>query len=107
MIFDKIKELSQIRNMNMKQVALAIGFSENAFYKWKNSSPSIENLEKVANYFDVSTDYLLGRESRKLKQVAIDDDIVAMTFNGTELSKKERAVILATAQALIEQRESK
>lgn len=102
--FEIIKSLAKKRNMNMKQAAVAIGFSENAFYKWKTSSPSVENLEKVANYFGVSTDYLLGREEAKPKQVDINDDTVIMTFSGKELSEEDRALVLATTRAILEQR---
>jgi len=65
MLFDRVKELSEQRGENVKLVAQKLGFSENAFYKWKTQSPKSETLEKVADYFDVSTDYLLGRTDKK------------------------------------------
>lgn len=63
--FDRVKLLAKQKGLSMKQLALTLGFGENAFYKWKTSSPSTENLQKVADYFDVSTDYLLGRTDKK------------------------------------------
>lgn len=65
MMFDRVKELSEKRGKNIKDVAIELGFSENAFYKWKTQSPKSETLEKVADYFGVSTDYLLGRTQEK------------------------------------------
>lgn len=61
MLFERVKDLAKKRNKNLKQVAEEIGLSENAFYKWKNQSPKAETLQKVADYFGVTTDYLLGR----------------------------------------------
>lgn len=61
MLFERVKNLAKKRNKNLKQVAEEIGLSENAFYKWKNQSPKAETLQKVADYFGVTTDYLLGR----------------------------------------------
>lgn len=61
MLFERVKDLAKKRNQNLKQVAEEIGLSENAFYKWKNQSPKAETLQKVADYFGVTTDYLLGR----------------------------------------------
>lgn len=61
MLFERVKELSKKRDKNLKEVAIELGFSENAFYKWKTQSPKAETLQKVADYFDVSVDYLLGR----------------------------------------------
>lgn len=61
MLFNRVKILSEKRGKNIKEVAKELGFSENAFYKWKSQSPKSETLEKVADYFNVSVDYLLGR----------------------------------------------
>ena len=59
--FERIKMLAKEQNMNVKELAIKLDFGENAFYKWKSSSPGIENIQKVADYFSVSIDYLLGR----------------------------------------------
>lgn len=37
------------------------GFSQNSINKWAAQSPSADKLAKVADYFGVSVDYLLGR----------------------------------------------
>lgn len=69
MLFDRVKELSEKHGKNMKEVARDLEFSENAFYKWKTQSPKSETLEKVADYFNVSVDYLLGRtDEKEIKQ---------------------------------------
>ena len=65
MLFDRVKKLSEERGESLKSVAIKVGFSENALYKWKTQSPKAEALEKVAEYFDVSVDYLLGRTDKK------------------------------------------
>ncbi|WP_121603816.1 helix-turn-helix domain-containing protein [Virgibacillus sp. Bac332] len=65
MLFDRVKKLSEERGESLKTVARKLEFSENAFYKWKKQSPKSEALQKVADYFDVSTDYLLGRTDKK------------------------------------------
>lgn len=61
MLVNRIKEQAKKKDKNLKEVAVAIGLSENAIYKWTTQSPNSETLEKVADYFNVSTDYLLGR----------------------------------------------
>lgn len=64
-IFERIKELSKKRNISVKELALQLGFSENLFYRWKATNPKAEDLAKVADYFNVSVDYLLGRDEAK------------------------------------------
>ncbi|MEY8441858.1 transcriptional regulator [Lactobacillaceae bacterium 24-114] len=60
-LFDRIKQLSSSKGVSLKKVATDLGFGENTIYKWKVQSPKGEYLDKVADYFNVSTDYLLGR----------------------------------------------
>lgn len=48
-----------------------LGFSRNSLYSRKRNKPSVEKLQKVADYFHVSTDYLLGRESQGRQNIDI------------------------------------
>lgn len=61
MLFERIKQLARKRGISLKKVATDLGFGENTIYKWKTQSPKAEYLEKVADYFGVTVDYLLGR----------------------------------------------
>lgn len=63
-VFEIIKSLADKQGKNVKTVALDIGLSENAIYGWKKTKPKAEDLAKVADYFNVSVDYLLGREQK-------------------------------------------
>ncbi|MFC0492756.1 Helix-turn-helix domain [Listeria grayi] len=71
--FDIIKKLSVEKGKNVKEVALELGFGENLFYKWKTQSPTTDKLQKVADYFNVSTDYLLGRTNDRYSHLKIED----------------------------------
>lgn len=59
--FDIVKELCKKRGITLAGLEEKLEFSRNSLYSWKKSKPSTEKLEAVANYFNVSTDYLLGR----------------------------------------------
>ena len=58
-----------------------LGFSNAVFSQWKKrkQNPSAESLRKMAEYFQVSVDYLLGYETEKeiipgrLKIISVDD----------------------------------
>lgn len=63
--FDRIKQLPKDRNETPTSVALKLGSEENLFYKWKSQSTTSDKLEKVADYFNVSTDYLLCKTNNK------------------------------------------
>lgn len=59
---DRLKELRKINGWTQKQMALHFKMTERNYQRLEaNNSPSNENLIKFADYFNVSTDYLLGR----------------------------------------------
>lgn len=88
-LFDRIKRLAERRDISLQDLATELSFSKNLIYRWKTSDPKAKDLEKVADYFNVSVDYLLGREDTTevnddhLKVVAahIDDDATEEEIN--------------------------
>ncbi|EUN33689.1 HTH domain-containing protein [Lactococcus cremoris] len=71
-LFDRIKGLADKQGKNIKTVALDIGLSENAIYGWKKTKPKADDLAKVADYFHVTVDFLLGREGLEIINEPID-----------------------------------
>ncbi|MBC9787220.1 helix-turn-helix domain-containing protein [Carnobacterium maltaromaticum] len=59
-IVDRIKELSAAKNMTIAELERKLDFANSSIRKWDNQSPSSIRLQKVAEYFNVSVDYLLG-----------------------------------------------
>lgn len=72
MLGDKIKTLREGKNISQKELAQAIGVSDVmiSMYEQDKKNPSLPTVVKIAEYFNVSTDYLLGS-----KHVSLDDDI--------------------------------
>lgn len=59
-------ELLQRNGVSTYQVSKATGIAQSVFLSWKNgiSKPKADKLKKIADYFGVSTDYLLGRDEK-------------------------------------------
>lgn len=57
----RIKRLADQKKITIAEVERNTGISNGQIRRWDNSSPKIENIQKVADFFDVSTDYLIGR----------------------------------------------
>lgn len=59
---EKLKELRLEKGFNQRELAKELGYSQPAIARWETNEqiPNIEVLAKVATYFNVSTDYLLG-----------------------------------------------
>lgn len=63
-IYDRIRLLASEKNISIRELEIKLGFSNGLLRSW-NKSTNTASLEKVANYFDVSVDYLLGRTSKQ------------------------------------------
>lgn len=64
----RVKELRKEHKKTQKEVAqyLGVGLRAYQFYESATNYPNIPGLIKLADYFEVTTDYLLGRsEERK------------------------------------------
>lgn len=59
LIYDRIKELCVKNKISIYKLEKSLGFSSNSICKWKTSTPSVDKVQKVANYFGVTVDYLL------------------------------------------------
>ncbi|ETA73472.1 helix-turn-helix domain-containing protein [Ligilactobacillus equi] len=62
---DKIKELCIEKRITVAELERKTGISNGQIRKWNERSPKAENLSKVADYFHVTTDYLLGRDGKE------------------------------------------
>lgn len=72
--FDRIKELAQRQGLSINLLEEKLGYSRNTIYNLKNSKPSTERISEIADYFNVSTDYLLGRTDNP--RIASDASII-------------------------------
>jgi transcriptional regulator with XRE-family HTH domain len=66
-MFEVIADLMEKRGITAYQLSHSIGVSQGAISLWKLGirKPSSDALQKLADYFDVSVDYLLGRTKRR------------------------------------------
>ena len=96
MNFGKIlKSLLDERNVSQLGLAISIGYTQRAVSKWVNeqSEPSETAIKKTAEFFNVSTDYLLGR-SDELGGALLPAPTSTPNFNADEdhLIKNFRAM---------------
>lgn len=56
----KIQILCRNKRMSLAKLENELGFSKGAMYKWNVNYPAINKVLKVAQYFNVSVDFLLS-----------------------------------------------
>lgn len=67
MIGDRLRELREERGMKQEDLASIINVERQSISNYENdkSCPSLENLVRLADFFEVTTDYLLGRTKER------------------------------------------
>lgn len=59
-LVSNIKALADAEGITLRELGIKLGLGENAIYKWDKSSPKVETISKVAEFFNVSIDSLVG-----------------------------------------------
>ena len=63
MIFNRISKLCKEKGVTVAKLERETGISNGTISRWSTSSPTVDKLRKVADYFGVSVDSLIGGES--------------------------------------------
>lgn len=62
-IVERIKKLSNSKKITIAELERQLKIPNGTIRRWDKSTPGIDKIQKVADYFNVSVDYLLGRDS--------------------------------------------
>ena len=97
----RISELRKQAGMSQFQLAkvLDIATSTLGMYETGKREPSLKVMNRIANYFNVTTDYLLGRPEKKddddkVDYVALDKALDnARSFDGEPMDKHDREIL--------------
>lgn len=108
---EKIKDLRKEKNVTQKEMAQALSVTISTLSHWEcdYQEPSFKDLAALAEYFDVSTDYLLGvtedDERPKIAPPALPLDESELLKNYRALSYAGKARVAAYADLIREQEE--
>lgn len=109
-VFERVKILAKNRSKTIKQVTLDLGYSENYFYSLKSGKqPSAEKLKELADYFNVSVDYLLGRTENPnpvdKNQLTVEEALSSvMSSDGKPLTENDREILSGIIEAYLEKK---
>ena len=110
---EKIKELALKRGISLQKVAEDLGYSINYLYTLKEKTPKSDRLQEIADYFNVSTDYLLGRTDNPniagdtVTKAEIDlkkDAVKSFFYDGHELNNEDLDLISSLLEARMRNR---
>ena len=106
--FEIVKDLCEKQGISLNTLEEKLDLGKNSLYGLKRNQPSAERLQQIADYFNVSTDYLLGRTDNP--HIAKDGDASApldlrdiaaqsMLFDGKPLTEEDIDFITAVLEA--------
>ena len=108
--YDRIKLLAEKQKISIRKVEEDLGFGNGTLNRWKKNTPGADKLSKVADYFGVTTDYLLGRTEtpqftskdekdiqKKLTEMidglSDDSSLAYLNNGGTEIDEEDAELI--------------
>lgn len=106
MFYDLFCELCSKKGISVTKATVEIGLSRTIGTKWKNTgaTPNGDTLNKIAEYFGVTTDYLLGAETEKApirkdeRSITFDDFTYAMHNEAKDLPEEKKQMLLDMAR---------
>lgn len=110
--FERVKMLADKRKISIVELEEKLNFSKNSLYAWKKSKPSVDKLNAVADYFNVSTDYLLGRTddpnagvTPENRTLTVEEALASvMSSDGKQLTDNDREILTEIIEAYIEKK---
>lgn len=83
---DRIFKLLEKNHMTAKDLSIAVGLSGGNITDWKTgrSKPSISSLNKIANYFNVSVDYLIGNTDKSSYSETLTKYLIPLGLNSNQ-----------------------
>lgn len=115
-IYERVQHLAKNQGLSVRELGNKLNIGPTTLYKWKKQTPKSDILIKVADYFGVSTDYLLGRSDDKYElspQEKIDIGIEAekmmkglndegsINFYGEPMSEEDKEATLSALNLLM------
>jgi len=83
--YEIIKELAKEKGLSIRQLEINFGYSNGYLGSWKRQTPNSIELARLADYFGVSVDYLLGRE----EQSSLAEKYGVFAFDGEPVTDEE------------------
>lgn len=96
-IYEKTKYLCDNKNITIAKLERELNFSEGSVSKWKTSKPSFDKLISVADYFNVSLDFITGRSLiRSLSEYVISNcDLAHIQIAREHMTDEEKKRMMA------------
>lgn len=101
-LVEKIQMLCRNKGITLMGLERELGLSTSTVRRWDTMRPSADKVLKVAQYFHVSTDYLLGNDNIDDLIGLAPEDMMLLKRIKTELSPGEQSIIRSVALTVLD-----
>lgn len=112
-LYERIKECARERKISITNLEKELGFGNGTIGKWQTNKPSLERLQKVADYFGKPLEWFLYGDAAAPRNVGnhytnsineSDNAILVISQTGENaFTKQEVALIAAYRELSLEQ----
>ena len=96
-LYERIKALADAQKISIRRLEENIGFGNGTINRWRKTTPGVDKLSKVADYFHVSIDYLMDRtdDNNSFKtDMTIEEALDSvMSYDGKPITDNDREVL--------------
>ena len=103
-LFNRIKKLCEENNTSITKLCVIVTGSSGNLNTWKKGYMRTDYLQKIAEYFNVTTDYLItGQEKSSSSYLTENEQKIIDVFKN--LNNTQQGEIIGRAQLMAEQNE--
>lgn len=109
-LVEKVKQLCETNGTTLTALERELGFSGSSIRKWDESAPSTDKVKAVADRFDVSVDYLIGREpsdevEEMLEYLHKSPEMRILLSSSAKLEKEDLDAVVAIVKRMNKERD--
>lgn len=119
MIKERLRELRKEKSKHQKDIAAILGISVTGYASYEQglTNPSLETLLILADFYNVSTDYLLGKTDSRYTQAELDfynevkergiDELIHeynISLGDESMSEREERILIKLIKSFMEER---
>lgn len=73
-LYENVREAAKEKGYSINRLEKELGFARSYIGKFKTITPSIDKIQKIADFLDVTTDYLMSGEEKGADRYYINEE---------------------------------
>lgn len=98
---DRIRVLANAQGLSLPALEVKLNLGNGTISRWSKSSPNTDKLARVADFFHVSLDYLLGKTENPLNESTLTKGEKDLLELFRLIPEEQQPVVLAMIRAAL------